>query len=330
MKIRHTAFIFMALLLCQRVAIGQTCCSGGVPLSSNLGLPPGENQTLQLNLNYDLNVLQTLKTGTEELDDDSRTRRTHSVLLQGGYSFSERISVDAMISWVRQERSINQAGNTDFTATEGAGDAVFLFKYKLLATAQNQTTLTGALGVKAPVGASDLRRDDGLTINADLQPGSGAWDGIAWGQVVHVLKWRQSMSLSGTAVYSRKGKNRNYLGSQEYQFGNETQVSAGVAERLLIGPFIIDPSLTLRFRHVRPDRLTGLNVPSTGGKWLFISPGLSYWFSPRYALDARLELPLFADITGTQVSPTYRLNVGFFTKINLGKPSAFQPGFPLN
>ncbi|MFQ5448655.1 MAG: hypothetical protein ACE5FF_17135 [Saprospiraceae bacterium] len=330
MKLPRIIFASAALLLFHNLSTGQTCCSGGVPLSSNLGLPPEEGKTLQLNLNYDLNVLQTLKTGSETLDDDSRTRRTHSVLLQGGYSLSERFSVDALISWVRQERNIRQFGNTDFTATDGVGDAVFLFKYKLLATAGNLTTVTGALGVKAPLGASGLKRSDGLTINADLQPGSGAWDGILWGQVVHVLKFRPGMSVSGTVVYGLKGKNRGYLGSQVYQFGNELQVSGSLAGRLLMGSFIIDPSLTLRFRNVSPDRVEGLDVPSTGGNWLFLSPGLNYWFNPKYAFNARVELPLIASITGTQVSPTYRINVGFFAKINFQKQSAFQPEFKVN
>ena len=69
---------------------GQTCCSGGVPVSSNLGLPSEGKNTLQFSLNYDLNVLETLKSGTEVLEDDSRSRRTHSILFQAGYSITER------------------------------------------------------------------------------------------------------------------------------------------------------------------------------------------------------------------------------------------------
>jgi hypothetical protein len=319
MKLPSPTIVLLAILLCRNISFGQTCCSGGVPLSSSLGLPPEQGNMLQLSLGYDLNVLQTLKTGTKTLDDDSRTRRTHSLLLQAGYSFTGRFSVDALFSWVRQVRSVRQFGNEDFTTTDGIGDAVFLLKYKLFSTAQNQTVVTGALGVKAPLGSSDLRRDDGLTINADLQPGSGAWDGIAWAQVVRALKARPSMSLSGTTVYGARGKNKDYLGSQVYQFGNELQLTAGLADRLLIGRIILDPSLSLRFRHVRPDRLDDLDVPSTGGKWLFLSPGLSYWLNPRYALDARVEMPLFADITGTQVTQTYRVNIGFFAKFNTKK-----------
>lgn len=311
--------VTVLLFFFRGLAGGQTCCSGGVPLSANLGLPPEEGHTLQINLNYDLNVLETLKAGAKTLDDNSRSRLTHSVLLQAGYSFSDRLSVDALFSWVRQERSIRQFGGEDFTATDGLGDGVFLVKYKLLATVQNQTVISGALGVKAPFGRSDLRRTDGLTINADLQPGSGAWDGIAWAQIVHALNSRPTMALSGTIVYSRKGGNAEYLGDQTYQFGNEWQATAAFSDRIATGKVILDPSLSLRYRHAGPDRFNGLEVPSTGGQWVFLNPGLSYWFNPDLAFNARVEIPLFADITGTQVSPTYRINAGFFSRINFKK-----------
>ena len=316
MRYQTLFFVLFACFPGFQLAMGQTCCSGGVPISSNLGLPPETKNILQFNLNYDLNVLHTLKTGTRELNDDSRTRRTHSVLIQTGYSFTDRFSMDALFSWVRQERQIQQFGNEDFTATEGIGDAVFLFKYKLFSTHQNQTVVSGAMGVKAPLGKSNLKRDDGLTINADLQPGSGAWDIIGWAQVLHSLNFRPSMSISGTVVYGLKGKNNDYLGGQTYQFGNELQVSAAIADRLILGKNLFDPSVTFRFRHVRADRFNSEQVPSTGGTWLFFSPGLSYWLSPNHALNARADLPLYADITGTQVTPTFRINFGLFVKIN--------------
>lgn len=301
-------------------ARGQSCCSGGVPISANLGLPPEAGRTVQLNFSYDLNVLETLKDGVETLDDDSRSRRTHSALMQAGYSLSDRWAIDVLFSWVRQERIIQQFGREDFTATNGIGDGVFLLKYQLYASPQNQTMLWLGLGAKAPLGHADLRRADGLTINADLQPGSGAWDGIVWGQVIHSLPARPSLAFSGTTVYSKKGINRAYLGSEAYQFGDEWQLSAGISDRMLWGKAIVDPALTLRFRRAGPDRLNQQAVPSTGGTWIFLSPSFSYWASPALALNARLELPLLADITGTQVSPTYRISIGLLAKINL-KPT---------
>ena len=72
---------------------GQTCCSGGIPLSNNLGLENQGKGFFQIGINYDFNNLNTLNSGTQKLNDNSRKRITHSILLNSGYSFSDRFSV---------------------------------------------------------------------------------------------------------------------------------------------------------------------------------------------------------------------------------------------
>ncbi|MFK7932333.1 MAG: hypothetical protein AB8G22_02415 [Saprospiraceae bacterium] len=187
----------------------QSCCSGGVPVSSNLGLPATEKGALQFNLSYDFNTLQTLQSGTERLEDDSRNRTTHSVIVETGYAFSDKFSVDALLSFVQQDREITQFGNIGLTSTRGLGDAVLLFKYRLYNNSDFSTTWTFGAGPKIPFGASDLLDDRGIQLNADLQPGSGAWDGIAWTQFSRSLNIRPSLSFIATGVYSYKGVNDN-------------------------------------------------------------------------------------------------------------------------
>ena len=130
------ALLLLMFLLLTSSLSAQTCCSGGVPLSSNLGLPDSEAGTLQFTLSYDLNALNTLKNGRLVLDDNSGTNRnrlTHSILAELGYSFSEKISIDILFSWVRQERTNFVNGiQSDFRFTEGVGDPVILLKYKLI------------------------------------------------------------------------------------------------------------------------------------------------------------------------------------------------------
>ena len=109
---------------------GQTCCSGGIPLSNNLGLENQGKGFFQIGINYDFNNLNTLNSGTQKLNDNSRKRTTHSVLLNTGYSFSSRFSIEALMTWVNQRRIIDQFGNIDLQETNGIGDAVFLAKYE--------------------------------------------------------------------------------------------------------------------------------------------------------------------------------------------------------
>ena len=318
-------FILCLLLGGIQIVFSQTCCSGGVPLSSNLGLPASDKGVLQLAISYDLNVLETLKSGRQTLEDDSRSRKTHSGLFEIGYSFSDKFSVDAFLAFVRQERVINQFGNTNSSSTQGIGDAVVLFKYKLWSTADNSSVWQIGLGPKIPLGASDKQSDIGLTFNADLQPGSGAWDGVFFTQFSQVLKAKPSMSFLLTATFGLKGKNKNYFDVQTYQFGNEFQLSTGLSDRLLFGNFVVDPSLLLQYRRQDPDRIDGENLPSTGGNWVFINPSIAYWPSPDISFNIGFTIPVFSHITGTQVTPTYRFSTGVFYRFSKKRQDNILP-----
>jgi hypothetical protein len=278
-------------------------------------MPASDKGTLQFAMSYDLNVLETLKTGRQTLEDDARSRRTHSALFEMGYSFSDKWSIDAFFSFVRQEREIRQFGNRNFSATNGIGDAVLLLKYKIGWNTSNSSLLQIGIGPKIPLGASDKTNSIGLTLNADLQPGSGAWDGILLVQYSQIMSFRPSMSWLSTLTYSKKGKNKDYFGVQVYQFGNEFQFQMGLSDRILLGKAIIDPAISFQYRNQRADKIDGEILPSTGGNWLFLNPTLAYWINTNISFNIGITLPLYANITGTQVTPTYRFNTGVFYKL---------------
>ena len=275
-------------------------------MSGNIGLPSSERGTWQFTVNYDWNSLETLKAGSERLDDDTRRRETHSVLLESGYSITDRLSVDAFFSFVRQERTISQQGLAeDFTSTQGVGDAVILLKYK------TKPGLVVGGGLKLPLGSANRTRDGGLPLNADLQPGSGALDYILYANFQREFTARPTLVFSSTAIHRFTGTNNEYLGSSSYSFGNETQAIVGLADRLLIGRTFLDPSVRLRFRKAGRDRFDGADFPASGGNFLFINPGLSLAMSSSISFQTNIELPIYAEVYDTQLSPTIRINTGF-------------------
>ncbi|MEQ9289944.1 MAG: hypothetical protein RIG77_23650 [Cyclobacteriaceae bacterium] len=311
LKLSLPLLILLALAIFGKDVSAQSCCSGGVPLSGNIGMPISEEGNWQFSLNYDLNVLNTLKDGTNTLSDNTRKRTTHSIMTQAGYTLNDRFSVETFFSFVRQERKITPIGQpATFTATDGIGDAVLLLKYQFLKNFQ-----VGA-GFKAPLGPSDLSNEIGIPLNADLQPGSGAWDILYWIGGRQTIKSRPSMTAIGSAIFRSTGQNKKYFGNQVYEFGDELQINLGIADRITLGSLIFDPSLSFKYRHVAADKNKADNtsdikpVPSTGGEWVFIRPAISYLLSPATSFQANVQLPLYAKLVNTQVTPTYRINVG--------------------
>jgi len=295
----------------------QTCCSGGVPLSNGLGLPNEGRGVLLLGVNYDYNNLNTLNTGSVKLDDDSRKRITNSVLLNLGYSFTDYFSAETLFTWVNQTRTISQFGNENLTETSGIGDAVFLLKYAIPKVLGASSQINLGLGAKAPLGKSDISTAQGIQLTADLQPGSGAWDGIGWVSFSKGVGFRPSAVVSASFTYRLTGKNNSYLNNTAiYEFGNAFQANLGYTDQFLLFNTIINPGLIFKYRKAGIDRIDNSNIPNTGGEWVFVRPELSIQLSPSIALLARLELPIYSNVDGTQLTPTTRFTTGLSFKLN--------------
>ncbi len=314
--------LFLFILLCSYDLSAQTCCSGGVPISGSLGLSTGSPKSVQVLLSYDHNMMRSLFTESERLDDRSRWRANHSLLLEVGYTFHPRISVSVLASGIRQERVVYTAATdlTDKLVNQGIGDGLILLKYAILQK-DRALWMLGA-GPKIPLGRTDAVDADEFILPADLQAGSGAWDGLFWTLYSQSPNFRPSMNFSVQATARITGINRNYNEIQHYQFGNEYQVSVGIADQFLIGKLLVDPSLLIRYRHASADRTSVLpasipitNIPSTGGHWLTTIPGLAIHVTPRMAVRFSGTLPIFQRLTGTQISTSYKWKGAIFWEL---------------
>lgn len=307
----RTLFVFLFISSFINQGFAQTCCSGGVPLSNNLGLPNEGKGVISFGLNYDYNNLNTLNAGNSELDDSSRQRITNSVLLNMGYAFTDRLAVETLFTWVNQSRTITQFGNLNFTETSGIGDAVVLIKYSIPDVLGNRTVLNIGAGTKLPLGDSDILSERGIQLTADLQPGSGAWDGIGWTSVSKALNFRPSATLSGSFTYRLTGVNNSYLNdTATYEFGDEIQTNLGYTDQFLLFNTIFNPGLVFKYRKAFEDRIDDQGIPNTGGEWVFIRPEIAVQLTPNIAVNSRFELPLYSYVEGTQLTPTFRFSTG--------------------
>ncbi|WP_411894243.1 hypothetical protein [Winogradskyella sp. A2] len=319
MKFRNVAYTLG--LLTSISLYSQTCCSGGIPLSNNLGLEFSSEHTAILGLSYDFNNLNTLKNDSETLNDDSRLRTTHSILINAGYSFTDRLSVEGLFTWVNQRRIINQFDEENLDQTYGIGDAVVLVRYKIIQNLDKKFNLNAGLGVKIPLGSSTETNDQGIVLNADLQPGSNAWDLIYLLGANKTFDFRPSMTFATRLVYRQTGENDTYFGDSIYEFGNDIQAYFGVTDQFLMGNIIINPGITLKYRNAVKDKIQGSDIPNTGGSWLFIIPSVSINVFSNTSFNVSAELPLYSRPDGIQLTPTYRITSGFL--INLfNKPQA--------
>jgi hypothetical protein len=316
------AFFFMLLMLVYPVVLNaQTCCSGGVPLGGSLGLGAAEGKSLQVLLTYDYNAINDLVSFSEELDDDTRSRTTQSSIIELNYGLNQRFSLTSVVPFIKQTRTIQGfEGNEDFTATQGLGDVVLLAKYRLLNTEKNpQTEWVIGAGPKFPTAKTDFTNNQGLVLPADMQPGSGSFDGIFWS---YFLKSRllnnPNLGLAAVTAFRYSGENKNYNTTQTYQFGNEFQFSLGLNYNFFL-KWPVDVFTFARYRFQGEDLIDGGVFPSSGGQWVYVIPGLNINFSPLWSMRLSGDIPVYRKLEGTQLTTSYKLTAAILFNIPFKK-----------
>jgi hypothetical protein len=305
-----TAFVLGTLIaLTPGAAWAQACSCGGAPLLGALEASAVEGDHWHLGLGFESRSIADVVSGSEILDDDLRERSVRAGSLEISRGLSDRLSLAAVLTWLEQERDTAAAGGRDRLSTRGPGDALFLFKFSLLRPSLfSVNELALGAGVKAPLGRSDLRAG-GTLIAADMQPGTGSWDGILWGRASRDLRDIARLNLRASASWRFNGVNERFgEGRGSYQFGNELTGRAGAdyqpRERL-------DLSLDAILRRAGADRFAGVELPNSGGTWLDIEPGMGLRLSDGLAGRATLRLPLARWLSGTQLSTAFAFTLSF-------------------
>lgn len=294
----------------------QACCSGGVPIGGTLGLGTAENKSLQFLATYDYNAIHDLMNVSERLKDDTRKRNTQSVLLETNYGIGRKFALTALFPFIRQERRIKSfGGSVDFTISQGLGDVVFLLKYRLLNTDKqpNWDWVIGA-GPKLPTGKTTFTNNDGLALVSDLQPGTGSIDGIFWMYLQRSNFMFPNLSILSITTFRLTGKNKRYNQSQVYEFGDEFQTNLGISYRFYAKK-VMDVFSYIRYRSQTEDLIDGSPFPSSGGKWVYVIPGININFSPDFSIRFSGDIPAYRKLEGTQLTTSYRASIAVFYKL---------------
>ncbi|MFC0263736.1 transporter [Fontibacter flavus] len=308
-------------------AYSQACCSGGVPVGGTLGLGTADARSIQILTTYDNNIIHDLMDRRTLLEDETRERQTRSIITEINYGISDNWAVTAFIPYVRQERRIlGFQGASEFTKAEGLGDIILLLKYRVLNPEEYPEwhwVLGG--GPKIPTGRSDLKNPNGLTMVADMQPGSGSLDGFLWTYLQKSKIFNDpNLSVLSVVTFRKSGANNSYNEVQRYQFGDDFQFNLGLNYNLFI-QWPIDIFLFTRYRSQTVDLIDANVFPGSGGKWIYAIPGFNLNLNPNTAIRAAVELPIYRDLLGTQLTTTYRYTLSLFVNIPFKNMSDVLP-----
>ncbi|HET7292709.1 MAG TPA: hypothetical protein VFM88_09800 [Vicinamibacteria bacterium] len=156
--------------------------------------------------------------------------------------------------------------------------------------------LVGGASVKLPNAGYRREGDfDGSILDPTLQPGSGAW--------AYVASLQRGGRISGAVVdWSIAGSYQlNTTNDLEYRFGDLGLVALS-ASTPVWGP--LSASLQVKFVNEARHEYRGQDVPSTGSRFLYVSPGLKVRLPDRSALYGLVQFLPYRYVNETQLAPS--------------------------
>lgn len=314
LKIWITSFVLGMML--PGVSLSQTCSCAGAPLISSQSVSTASQGNLLLGITYEHNQISELYRADNKLTNQTVKRSTQSTLIELNYGITDRLTISATATYVRKRRLGLQSNDELITA--GIGDGLVLLKYVLHQnTIKEQYQLAIGGGAKIPFGRSSLT-NDGIALNLDMQPGTGAWDGVAWSYFSKTFAPASTINLFLFSTYRATGSTERFSTNDNYEFGNEFLVNIGVTDNITSDLSYIG---VLNYRSTSSDERNNNKLPNTGGKWINLEPALKYQLTDGLSIKASGKIPVYQYLNGLQPTTSYTASLSLF--YNFGQKVIF-------
>lgn len=298
---RHTQSRRAAMALAAVLGAGAALPAAAGPITFSSALP----------LAADEFVLREQIVFARASDDPSPARRdlqARALVSVLGYGVTPRLAVFGFLPWRSAGLEAGAAGARATREASGIGDLRLFGRYTLLQRDRRGQSLRIApfAGLEAPTGDDD-ERDALGRVPAVLQPGSGAWDGLAGVAVTwQTLAWE----LDAQLAYQANGEGNRFQAGDVVRLDASAQVRLW-PRRLGSGvPGFLYGVLELNVSHQQHDRLAGRQVAASGGERVFITPGVQY-VTRRWVAEAAVQVPVLQDLNGQALERDYVALVGF-------------------
>jgi len=292
------AFVFLYLLLTINL-YSQACCTAGTSISSG-----GERGVIFANflsaaISFQNNNLNSTYQSTNKIEDPlKRSSTVNNFNLEIEYGLVDKISLLIILPYTNRTRETTVT-NTETNTKEkisfsgkGIGDVIILGKFQIV-TPNILSPLGLALGggAKLPTGSFEKEKD-GTRLSIDLQPGTGSSDLLFWSHLSYDFP-SLALSFNASLLYKYSGSNLD-----GYRFGDEVLLTLNASYTIVEFWGI---NLQLKGRTADRDYWNSRFLPSTGGTYFDITPGLIY-YEGDLSIRIFTQFPLYRNLQGIQLA----------------------------
>jgi hypothetical protein len=306
----------LALLLCTPIGAAASCGSAFCTIDTNWDVQGIWTEPApRFDLRYEYIRQDQPMTGSRKIAVGEIHRHHDEVLTKNNnwvgtvdYPLSADWAINAMLPLVdREHMHIHNHGGAQIPEAwdfRELGDARVLARRRLATyeTAEPTLGIAGVnFGLKLPTGRTDVRNTEGELAERTLQPGTGTTDAVAGVYYTRILPTR-NLSWFAQAMLQLP---LNYR--EDYKPGKRLSLDAGV--RYGVGDNL---GLMLQANALVKARDSGNQAEpeDSGGRSLFLSPGVGYAVTKSVQVYGFLQLPVYQYVNGVQLTARHAVAIG--------------------
>lgn len=233
--------------------------------------------------------------------------RTNNQLMQldVSYGLSSEAALTLAIPFMNDRTHEHAHEGGDFSRQDGSsgfGDIRLIGKIAPWITTRQLAVL--GVGIKLPTGEYKLLDHEGEINEPTIQPGTGSWDALFSAHYSYQISPHEWDVFLGSS-YQLATEN-----GKDYRFGNTFILNGGTSTSFTLHEKMTTGSLQVNLRHTPRDEFRGEDVPSTGGTWVYLTPGLRLASSPNTSFYAHVQWPIYQRVNEVNLVPRYGLIFG--------------------
>lgn len=310
---RRAAGAFLALVLGGfGLSDARACSTCGCTLNTDMGNQGVQGGTgWRADFRYDVVDQAQLRQGSSAVsvavpaafEVEKRTRNSYADLgVDYGLNRSWGVNLQLpLVGRLHTTYGVSETSPSTSDYSNAVGDLRLLGRY----TGFEPDMSSGILfGLKLPTGATtrkfDSGPDRGALLDPPLQPGTGTTDAL--------LGAYHFGEFDGSAGWFVQGLYQHALDSHAgFNPGDTFNLNAGLRFYWFD---TVTPQLQFNYQARSRDSGPAADTTDSGGRVLYLSPGVSFAFDDGWHGFAFLQLPLHQYVNGLQLAPTRILSVG--------------------
>jgi hypothetical protein len=201
------------------------------------------------------------------------------------YGAGNRLTLMATVPYTFNRISL--AGERE--TTRGLGDPEIMALIRLGTLGGETLSLQAVGGMRAPLGQSDMKNENGLRLEQHLQTGTGAWSALFG---VQASQAKGSLPLFFGVNFQVNGTNVH-----QFQYGNVLRYNFAAQKALAS---TVDGIAEINGRTAAFDKENGEIDPNSGGTVVYFSPGLRWRTIAGLDLRMQVQIPVVEQLKGEQ------------------------------